>query len=103
MSNFTDDIRRIAKQKEDNDGLGNPIPRASMLGITEDMVYKDGADYAFKIVPPLTFEVLTYDDTKDVDIEANNGDFTIKTAMTAQIVDAVGQVFEIDEIIYATP
>jgi len=103
MSYYADDIRRIAKQKEDNEGLGDPKERAIILGISEDMSYTTEDEHDFTLTPPLTLTILTYDDAQDVTIEANNGDFLIKTAETAIIIDDRGQEFEIDEIIYTTP
>ncbi len=52
--------------------------------------------------PPLTLEILTYDNTKDVTFTDINGtDYTLKTAATARVTDANGNVYDIDTITHA--
>ena len=102
MSTYADDIKRIAKDDEPKGGLGTAYLREAIPGNSETTA--DAKDErVMTIVSPVTVEILTYDDAQDVLVEANNGDFTIKTAATARIIDDNEQIIEIDEIIYADP
>jgi len=104
MSYFADDIRRIAKQKDPKLGLSQTEERIAISGSTKAMVDSKEESDGGAMVPPLTLEILTYDDTKDVDFkDTSDVTHTFKTALTAQIVDSKGTVFAIDEITYAAP
>ena len=103
MSTYADDIKRIAREKENPGGLGLAQSRPSISGSTKVMNDVETEENVNSLVAPLTLEILTYDDAEDVLIEANNGDFTIKTVETAKITDANGNEYPIDTITYATP
>lgn len=103
MSTYADDIRRIAKQKENNGGLGAAEERPSIAGSTKAMLSLEEEE-ASGITPPLTLEILTYDDTKDVEFtDTSSATHTLKTAATARITDANDRVFDIETITFATP
>ena len=96
-----DDINSIVKVKK----IKSPLPT---LPVQTGIKSKKGVglkepEIGTGLMPPLTLEILTYDNTADVLIQANNGDFTIKTVATAIIKDAYDNEYPIDEIIYATP
>ena len=95
---YADDIRRIAKMPPENGGLDVKGERSVIDGSDKAMLSLEENEGG--IVSPVTFEVLTYDDTLDVEVTTPSGTATIKTAETAQITDANGDVFLIDEIIY---
>lgn len=103
MATYADDIRRIAREKENPSGLSSALVRRSIPGSTKVMNDTEKEDNINNLVAPLTLEILTYDDAEDVLIEANNGNFTIKTVATAKIIDANNNEYPIDTITYATP
>lgn len=54
------------------------------------------------LVPPLSFEALTYDASRDVVFTDDGGTVrTIKQVATARITDSVGTVLDIDAITFA--
>ena len=95
---YADDIRRIAKMPPENGGLDVKGERSIIDGSDKAMLSLEENEGG--IVSPVTFEVLTYDDALDVEVTTPTGTATIKTAETARITDANGDVFLIDEIIY---
>lgn len=100
MSEYTDSIKRIARQDEPKGSLVDAIDRESIPGNSVPMSSYQEESGGVGLVSPITFEVLTYDDDQDVTMQANNGEFTIKTAETAMITDAEGTEIIIDSIIY---
>ena len=93
---YTSDIRRIAKQDEPKKGLSIIQERSAIHpGISKPVDSRQDS-----ITSPLTIEILTFDDAQDVTVTTPTGTATIKTAETAQIVDANGKIFAIDTIIY---
>ena len=103
MATYADDIRRIAREKENPGGLGSAIVRTSIIGSTKPMNDVEKEDNINALVAPLTLEILTYDDTSDVTVSTPTGTATIKTAETALVTDANGNEYPIDTITYATP
>ncbi|MCP3899555.1 MAG: hypothetical protein GY707_07575 [Desulfobacteraceae bacterium] len=104
MSHYADDIKRIAKQKDPKSGLGDAKERTVLAGDSVPMVSLDEDENSLALTPPLTIEILTYDDTKDIEFkDTSDAVHTIKTALTAKITDADGIEYEIDTITYATP
>jgi hypothetical protein len=106
MSTYADDIRRIAEKTQKNKGgLGDAEARESIGSSTfstSDLVPED--ELSVQLTPPLTLDVLTYDDTKDVEItDTSSNTHTLKTAATAKITDANGYELEINTINFATP
>jgi hypothetical protein len=106
MASYADDIRRIASKVQKNKGgLGDAEVRESISSATfstSDQVPED--ELSVQLVPPLTLTVLTYDDTKDVEItDTSSNTHTLKTAATAKITDANGYELAIDTITYTTP
>ena len=98
---YADNIRRIAKIPTEKGGLAIVEDRTDIEGSSKAMLSLEETEGNTGIVSPVTFEVLTYDDTLDVEVTTPTGTATIKTAETAQITDAEGPVIFIDEIIYA--
>jgi hypothetical protein len=106
MSTYADDIKRIAaKVQKNKGGLGTAQARESIGSSTfstSDLVPED--ELSVQLVPPLTLTILTYDDTKDVEIEdTSSNTHTLKTAATAQIEDANGYTLDINTITFTTP
>lgn len=101
-SNYLENIRRIAKVDKNKSGIEAGKTRKSITEVIKPFpeVINDNGGAAAVIEPPLTLEILTYDDALDVLIEGLNGEFTIKTAETAILIDAAGTEFAIDTIIY---
>jgi hypothetical protein len=100
MSTYADDIKRIAREKENPGGLGSALIRKSIPGSTKVMGDVEKEDVGQEMLAPITLEILTYDDTQDVEVTTPTGTATIKTAETAQIIDANDKVWTIDTIIY---
>ena len=104
MSYFADDIRRIAKQKNPKGALDVADIRIAIAGSTQALDNSPEESGGGGMVPPLTLEILTYDDTQDVDFkDTSDVTHTFKTAATAQITDDNGVVYAIDSITYAIP
>jgi len=97
---YADDIRRIAKMPKENGGLSAREGRSDIDGNSKPFLSLEETEGGIGIVSPVTFEVLTYDDSLDVTVTTPSGTATIKTAETAQITDAEGTIIYIDEIIY---
>jgi len=97
---YADDIRRIAKMPPENGGLDVKGERSIIDGSDKAMLSIEESEGSVGLVSPVTFEVLTYDDALDVEVTTPTGTATIKTALTAQIIDNAGTVIYIDEIIY---
>ena len=97
---YADDIRRIAKMPPENGGLASKLERPGIDGNSKPFLSLEENEGGIGIVSPVTFEILTYDDTLDVEVTTPTGTATIKTALTAQLIDDAGTVIYIDELIY---
>ncbi|MCP3675219.1 MAG: hypothetical protein GY829_12210 [Gammaproteobacteria bacterium] len=109
MHSYSDDIRRIAKQNiilNTKGGIGDAGERASITGETKSTasLIQDDSSSSSGLVAPLTLEILTYDDTADIDFkDTSDTTHTLKTAATAKIIDANGDEYIIETITYADP
>ena len=99
--NISSEINSIVKIKKIKTGLSNLTQQNDRLS-ESTIISAEPSDQPGALVPPLTLDVLTYDDTKDVTFTDTSGtDYTIKTAATAKITDANGVEYLIDVINYA--
>ena len=98
---YADDIRLIANQGKNKGALDGALTKDAIDGDSKGLVQNEQSPTA-GMAPPLTLEILTYDDTKDVTFEDINAvQYTLKTAATARVTDANGNVYDIDTITYA--
>jgi len=101
MSTYADDIKRIAKQDEPKGALGLGLQREQITGSAVPIPGLEEDDTS-PILSPLSFEALTYDHDQDEVVVANNGTFIYRTVLTAQITDANGKVWLINNDTTAT-
>ncbi len=103
MSHYADDIKRIAKQKDPKAGLSVATSRSPIDGNSVNMYHLEQSGSS-GLVGPLALEILTYDDTVDIDFkDTSDTTHTLKTAATAKIIDANGDEYIIETITYADP
>jgi len=99
---LVDDVNSLVKTKKIKQGLSD-LPTQKDVDSVKG-VASDDEVAAVMLKPPLTLDILTYDDTKDVIIEDTSAvQHTLKTAATALITDADGKELAIDTITFATP
>ncbi|MCP3851135.1 MAG: hypothetical protein GY694_12985 [Gammaproteobacteria bacterium] len=101
LSNELNSLIKVKKIKKGLDDPATQTPIDTQKGVSSG----SGADEnSSGLTPPLTIEILTYDDTKDIEFkDTSDAVHTIKTALTAKITDADGIEYEIDTITYAAP
>ena len=93
-----EDINSIVKIKKIKAPLSNLTVVQEVSPVRSDP--DNEGDKPVVLQPPLTIEVIDYDSTADITIQANNGDFVVKKANTAKIIDANGEEYLIDTITY---
>lgn len=101
---YAEDIRILAQTRINKSGLGDADVRQKITGVTKSTSdFVGDEDVAVLLKPPLTLDILTYDNSKDIEIEDTSAaTWTLKTAATAKITDANGNELLIDTITFAT-
>ncbi len=101
ISSEINSLVKIKKIKKELDTLPTPAPISTQKGYSSG----SGTDEVTSgLVGPLALEILTYDDTVDIDFkDTSDTTHTLKTAATAKIIDANGDEYIIETITYADP
>ena len=101
MSNYADDIRRIAKTATNNGSIGNAKIAPLINESIKPFPARDQlADSVSGLIPPLNFEILTAEVSGSPIVDANGVTHTIMRAKTMNITDASGRVLFVNNINY---
>ena len=96
-------INSLVKIKKIKKGL-SVLPTKKTIDSTRGVRPDYAQDENGALKGPLTLNILTYDNAADVEIEDTSAvTHTLKTAATAEIIDANGNTYTIDTITFAAP
>ncbi len=101
---LAEEINSIVKTKKIIQSLPTLPAQIGIDSVNGGSGLEEDDDSSSGLVAPLTLEILTYDDTADIDFkDTTDTTHTLKTAATAKIIDANGDEYIIETITYADP